>query len=380
MSRVLRATVATSAVLGVALMFQTWRNCRAMPSVLPLQSESPGNPLPTPRKLTVALLLPARNEQANIAACIASMLTQDGADHIVVLDDGSSDDTADIAVRLLSADPRAQFITSDDSLPSGWLGKPWACQRLAQATTADVLVFIDADVVLAPTAVSAATRMLIEHDLAMLCPYPKQETTTRLTRLVQPLLQWSWLTFIPYRYSMSSQPPSMAVGNGQFAVFASDRYWQVDGHRAVANEVVEDVAFARALRSAGMRTAVVDGQHVATCRMYTTNRALVDGYTKSLWQAFGGPAQQIATLGLLKFLYLLPPMALASRDRATRAAAVIAISAAVVGRFLVAHRTGQRVLPDIAAAPVSIACLVGLTTASNYRRARGQLRWKGRRV
>jgi len=308
------------------------------------------------------------------------MLAQDLVDHIIVLDDESSDDTANIAARLLAGDPRGQLVRSDQTPPLGWLGKPWACQRLSDATDADVLVFVDADVVLELGAVAAATRMLVDRDLAMLCPYPKQQTTTLLTRLVQPLLQWSWLTFIPYEYSMSAQPVSMAVGNGQFAIFDGDQYRRIGGHSAVAGEVLEDVALARALRSAGSRTAVVDGQHVASCRMYSTNNELIDGYAKSLWTAFGGRVQQTGTLGLLTLLYLLPPIAVTSRDRTTRVCAVVAVSASVVGRVLVARRTGQRVLPDVAAAPASIAALIGLTLISNYRRARGRLSWKGRRV
>jgi GT2 family glycosyltransferase len=392
MRGVLRAAAIGSAAVGVALTIQTLRNCRAMPSVVPTNPTTDGahatagahatDGAPAMRRArpTVALLLPARNEQQDIARCVESMLAQESVDHIIVLDDESSDDTADIASRLLATDPRGRLLRSDEELPLGWLGKPWACQRLAEATQADVLVFVDADVVLAPGAVAAATKMLGDLDLAMLCPYPKQQTTTALTRLVQPLLQWSWLTFIPYQYSMSAQPASMAVGNGQFAVFDSDQYRRIGGHRAVAGEVLEDVALARALRNVGSRTAVVDGQHAATCRMYSTNRELIDGYTKSLWQAFGGRVQQTGTLGLLALLYLLPPIAVTSRDRTTRVSAVVATSAAVGGRVFVARRTGQRILPDIAAAPVSITALIGLTVLSNDRRARGQLSWKGRRV
>lgn len=380
MRRILRTAVVGSAVMGVALTMQTLRNCRAMPSVIPTKSTTDGQPATGRARPTVALLLPARNEEEDVARCVNSMLTQDGVDQIIVLDDESSDDTADIASRLLATDPRGRLLRSDQAPPLGWLGKPWACQRLADATNADVLVFVDADVVLAPGAVAAATEMLVDLDLAMLCPYPKQKTTTLLTRLVQPLLQWSWLTFIPYQYSMSAQLASMAVGNGQFAIFDGDQYRRIGGHRAVAGEVLEDVALARALRTAGSRTAVVDGQHAATCRMYSTNGQLIDGYTKSLWQAFGGRAQQTGTLGLLTLLYLLPPIAVTARDRTTRGCAVVAISAALVGRALVARRTGQRMLPDAAAGPASITALIGLTVISNYRRARGQLSWKGRRV
>lgn len=287
MNRLLRRAVVGAAVAAAALTVASAMNSAHLPSLRPSRGGEPRRPngrLGRPDR--VAVLLPVRDEETNIEACLTSLLNQSSVDEILVLDDGSTDRTAELAEAIASHDPRFSLLVGGgDDPPPGWLGKPWACQRLAGATSADVLVFVDADVTLAPGSALAATEMLRELDLAMLCPYPQQQTTTPLTRLVQPLLQWSWLTFIPYRYSLSRQPPSMAVGNGQFAVFDAESYRAIGGHAAVSDEVVEDVAIARLLRQSGVRTAVVDGHEAAACRMYDSDRALVDGYTKSLWQA-----------------------------------------------------------------------------------------------
>ena len=108
----------------------------------------------------------------------------------------------------------------------------------------------------------------------------------------------------------------MAVGNGQFVVFNAPAYRSVGGRVAVAGDVLEDVGLARAMRRAGYRTAVVDGSAIAKCRMYETTRELVDGYTKPLWAASGSEKGALGIAGLLKLLYVLPPLSAAtSRDR-----------------------------------------------------------------
>lgn len=180
---------------------------------------------------------------------------------------------------------------------------------------------------------------------------------------------------------MRRQLPSMAVGNGQFMVVDAFAYRCVNGHAAVAADVLEDVALAKTFRGAGLRTAVVSGSDVATCRMYDTDTELIDGYTKSLWTAFSNEPAALATVSLLKLIYVLPPfMAIVSRDRRTRMWGTVGYAAATVGRVAVAQRTGQRTWPDALAAPLSVASLSALTALSILRHRRGTLTWKGRSV
>ncbi len=377
----MRFVAATATLLATAATIQALRNAVSLPQALPLPPlpplpESPG----TQSDERISVLLPVRDEVHNISACLPSLLAQQNVTEILVLDDASSDGTAKIAESIAATDPRVRFHRgSTAEVPYGWIGKPWACERLARLATGDVLVFVDADVVLDPGATASAVRLMRELRLDMLCPYPKQLTTTTVTRFVQPLLQWSWMSFIPLKLSMDRQWSSMAVGNGQFAVFDAAAYAAVGGHSAVAGEVVEDVALARVLRRSGYRTAVVDGSRIATCRMYDSNSALVDGYTKSLWRAFGSEPAAIAAAGLLKLMYVLPPLlVLTSRDRVVRRWGLFGYSAGVVGRVIVARRTAQRVWPDALAHPLSILAFSALTALSVWRHRRGQLTWKGR--
>jgi len=332
----------------------------------------------------VSVLLPMRNEAQHAHACLESVVNQRGVNdlEILVLDDGSTDGTAEIARGALAGHAHSRVIDgSDDPLPAGWLGKPWACERLTRAAGGSVLVFIDADVVLEPTALAQAISLLRSMQADLISPYPRQLADGLLPRLIQPLLQWSWLTTVPLRASEVSRRESLAVANGQFLVADSAVLLRTGGFAAVRAEVLDDVALMRAVKRAGGRGTVVDGTSLATCRMYATGSELVDGYTKSLWSAFGSPIGSTAVMASLALAYVVPPVAaVTARSPLTRAIGLAGYTAAVAGRVMVARRTQQRVLPDALAHPVSIVTLATLTAMSWNRRRRGTLTWKGRHV
>ena len=332
----------------------------------------------------VSVLIPMRDEAPRAAACVDAVVGQLGVPdlEVVVLDDGSSDGTGDVVQQVLTRAARAncRLVSCPDvSPPEGWLGKPWASSRLVEESTGSVLVFIDADVVLAPDAVACAVSLLRELQVDLVSPYPRQLAAGVLPRLVQPLLQWSWLTTVPLRWSESSPRPSLAVANGQFLVVDRQAYLASGGFAAVRGEVLDDVALLRGVKASGGRGTVVDGTTLATCHMYETGSALVDGYTKSLWSAFGSPAGATAAMSVLAIAYLVPPAAaLGARTTTTRLIGLGGYAAAIAGRALVARITGARVLPDVLGHPASIASLATLTALSWSRRRRGTLQWKGR--
>ena len=332
---------------------------------------------PPPVTTPVSLLVPARDEARRIAPTVRSLLAQRGlADvEILVLDDGSTDGTADVVTRAAAGDPRLRVLTGT-APPSGWLGKPHACAHLAAAARGEVLVFVDADVVLAPQAVVAAVAVLRGPEpLALLCPWPRQVVTGPLARLVQPLLAWSWLTTVPLRVAERSGRPSMALANGQFLVLEAAALARAGGWGAARDAVLDDLALARALRRAGARTGVADGSRLATCRMYDSGRELRAGYRKSLWAAFGSPTGAVAVGAALALVYVLPPAAALAGSRTGAAG----YAAAVTGRLVAARFGGSRG-GDAVAHPLSIVVVLGLLASSWAGRARGTLRWKGRAV
>ena len=325
----------------------------------------------------VSVLIPARDEQQNIADCLDAVLAQKPGDHleVIVADDESSDRTREIAQEVATRDSRLRVLAATPP-PSGWLGKPNACRQLAATAreSSRVLAFVDADVRLAPHAIAAAVDLLERHGLDLVSPYPRQIAGTPGERLVQPLLQWSWLTFLPLRLAESSRRPSLSAAGGQFLVVRRDVYERAGGH--VSGDVLDDLALVRAVKSAGGRGGIVDGTGLASCRMYDDWPALRDGYTKSLWAAFGSPAGALGVAASLAIAYVLPAMAALRGSRA----GAIGYAAGVAGRVIAARATGGRAWPDALAHPVSIGALGVLTARSLRARRQGTLVWRGRQV
>ncbi len=345
---------------------------------------------PPPVAEPVALLLPVRDEAHRVEPCLRSLLRQTGVRdlRVLVLDDGSTDGTADVVRRVAGTDPRVTVLDGGP-LPDGWWGKPWACQQLADEACANhpgpdgsasrmprVLVFVDADVVLAPHAVASSVAVLRWGGLDLVSPYPQQVAESVAERLVQPLLQWSWLTTLPLRVAEVSSRESLAAANGQLLVVDTAAYRRAGGHCAVRDAMLEDVALLRAVKRSGGRGTVVDGTALASCRMYDGWPALRDGYAKSLWSAFGSPAGGAAVVAAMTVAYVVPPLAALRGSRVGLAGYV----AGVAGRVVTARRTGGRAWPDALAHPVSVAAFGGLVAESLRRHRAGSLTVRGRRL
>jgi hypothetical protein len=361
--RVIVRAGALGAVLGAAHAAYNARVVRA-PREGPARCREP-----------VSILLPLRDEAARVAPALRALLAQRGLDdaEILVLDDCSADGTADVVRRVAGTDPRVTLLAGAEP-PPGMLGKPHACHQLAGRARGSVLVCVDADVVLAPDAVAAAVSLLRTAGLDAVSPFPRQRADGLGARLVQPLLQWSWLVLLPLRLAETSPRPSLAAANGQFFVIDAAMLRACGGFAAVAGEVLDDIALMRAVKRAGGRGVVADGSRIAECPMYATWVQLRDGYTKSLWSATGSPLGASAIATLLLVVWVLPAVAALGGSRA----GLLGYAAGVAGRVVTARRTGGRVWPDSLAHPVSVLALAGLIGRSWRARYAGRLAWKGR--
>ena len=357
----------------------------AVANRLTLPRLEPGTAITEP----VTVLVPARDEAHRVPDLVADLRAQHGVPgmRVIVLDDDSSDGTADAARRAAAGDDRIEVVRSTERPPAGWTGKAAACAHAyrvaAPAADTGVIVFVDADVRLAPQALRAAVTSLRRMGADLLSPWPFQVAGSPAEHLLQPLLCWSWFSSLPVAVADRTTRPSMAVACGQFLVFDARAYAAIGGHAAVAASPTEDLDLARTLRAAGRRTVVAAAGPLASCRMYLDRRQLTAGYTRWLWSAFGSTAGAVAVLAGYTLAYVLPPVAAVAGHGSVRRWGLAGTAAALVSRTLArsAERGTAPSGSDAVAAlghPAAITGFGALTVASLRARREGRTGWKNR--
>jgi cellulose synthase/poly-beta-1,6-N-acetylglucosamine synthase-like glycosyltransferase len=254
-----------------------------------------------------------------------------------------------------------------------WIGKTWALQQLFDASNEEILVSIDADVRLSNDAINKAVTALNSARLDFVSPYPRQIAQSFAERLIQPLLQWSWLTTVPLRYAESSGQKSMAVANGQFFVVRRSALAAIGGYQSVKHAVIDDVFLARELVKNGSAGTVMNGSDIAQTRMYASWSEIKAGYGKSLNQAFGSIVGAIFVVAFL-IATSIAPLLLGLLGNPY---GWFGFAAIVGTRVLSAIKSRGRVL-DSVLHPISVLALVYLIVYSYLRR--GSIQWKGRTV
>lgn len=238
---------------------------------------------------SVTVLLPVRNEEGNIARCLEGLKSQTGIDkfQVIIINDQSTDATAEIAQSAIAGDSRFSIINTEGPR-SGWLGKVSALQTGFEAAKSDVIVTIDADVHLEPPALASSVNLINEIKLDFISPYPLQIAVSIAEKLIQPLLHWSWMTTVILRLAEKKPHPSTAVANGQLFVVRKNALDHIGGFSSVRDKILDDIELARALLRAGYRGTVAEGSSIAQTRMYQNFSEIKAGYGKSLHKAFGG--------------------------------------------------------------------------------------------
>lgn len=237
-------------------------------------------------RVRVSVLVPARNEERCIEACITSLCEQSYDDlEVIVLDDQSTDATPQILQQLQHRyHGRLTVITGSD-VPEGWVGKSWACATLATHATGRILLFTDADTAHAPDCIARAVQTMHEQNLDFFSLIPFEEMGTPVEHLVIPMVHVLYFAYVPNDRIMKDKRVSLSAANGQFMCFRREAYDRAGGHASVRDALVEDVFLARHCKRLGMRIALVDGSSAVVCRMYTSAREVFHGFSKNFFPA-----------------------------------------------------------------------------------------------
>ncbi len=237
----------------------------------------------------VSVLVPARNEERVLDGFIRNILASRGVQlELVVLDDASTDSTAQCVSQWSDRDPRVRLVHGK-KLPQGWCGKQHACYQLAESARFDTLLFLDADVTVQPDAIARSVAFLNRSKVDLGSGFPHQETPTVAGWLLLPLIHFVLLGYLPLSRSRLSNDPSLAAGCGQLFVTTRSAYDKAGGHAVIKSSLHDGIMLPRAFRKAGLRTDIFDASDIASCRMYETNRDVLQGITKNATEGIGAP-------------------------------------------------------------------------------------------
>jgi chlorobactene glucosyltransferase len=332
---------------------------------------------------SVSVLVPARNEEKRISTCIHSLLKQNYPNYeVIVLDDQSSDETADILQTIETEYPRLKILTGTPP-PVGFTGKNWACVQLAQCAQNDLYLFTDADTIFQPQALEEIVRVMMDVQADLITGYPRQLMESWGERLLVPFFLWAVLCFTPLCLAYRLRIPILSNAVGQVMLFRREAYQKIGGHAVLGAVIVEDIVLARNIIRAGLRWRVVNITDLVSCRMYLGSQQALDGFSKNLFATFDFRLGEFLFAFLwLGALFIEPLIILAARmfglaPTASYLELAICIGLSII-LWSIPYRELKLPLHLSLIYPITMLANIGAAIQSLVLSLTGRLAWKGR--
>jgi glycosyltransferase involved in cell wall biosynthesis len=337
-------------------------------------SSAPSGSLP----LSITVIVPARNEEAVIAACIESLALQPEIAEILVINDQSTDKTAEIVRSFVTNIPHLRLLETQE-VPAGWVGKNNAVFLGAKEAKSPWLLFTDADAELQPGAAARALQIAQEKSAALISFSPEQITQSWYEKALIPFVYSRLAKHFSYEAVNDPASPA-AAANGQFLMIQRDAYNSIGGHASVAAEVLEDVALAKRAKAAGFRLWFGSGQGIVRVRMYRSFHAMWQGWRKNLYLLVGGSSR--AVFRELESAIPWIPLSLILLGIKIPIATFLGVCFLLLRQFTYGLEISRNHYPFkfIIYYVPAVALYAGVLCASYRGHAKGKIEWKGREV
>jgi glycosyltransferase involved in cell wall biosynthesis len=242
---------------------------------------------------SITAIVPARDEEAVIAACVESLARQPEIAEILVVNDQSQDRTGEIVRELMNKHPQVRLVDSRQ-LPFGWVGKNHAVCLGAREAKGNWLLFTDADVLHEKRSAAKALAIARQHNVSLVSFSPDQIAETWYEKALIPVVYCRLGQKFSFN-DVNDPENKAAAANGQFLMISRDAYDAVGGHAAISDEVLEDVALAKRVKDAGFPIWFGSGKGIVQVRMYRSFGAMWQGWKKNLYRLMGGEPGSVAT-------------------------------------------------------------------------------------
>ncbi|MFD2144871.1 glycosyltransferase [Mucilaginibacter antarcticus] len=318
---------------------------------------------------------PRAQRRKNILRLLQSIRDQDYQNYeVIILDDDSVDKTYQLCSAF--ANEQSNFrVIKGDNLPRNWLGKNYACHQLAAQAKGNFLLFVDADEEMHPGLINSAVHRMYANKLSLLSLFANQQMNTLSEMMVVPLMHYILLNLLPLRLVYLVKNYTVAAASGQFMLFDADSYRKHQWHQQVKHKIVEDVEIMRLVKSAGNKGEALLANGMISCRMYSSYREAVDGFSKNFLAAFnyniiwfliyivfiiGGPMIILMTLNFA-FVFFM-------------------VGLIVLTRVMISLAAGQNAWYNIILHPAQMFSLALVAFLAIQRHLTKTITWKGRKI
>ncbi len=329
----------------------------------------------------VSVLIPARNEENNIRKVIKSLMKQNYPNfEIIVLNDNSTDNTLKITMDIVNSNQLINIKVIDGkTLPTGWLGKNWACFQLFENSQGEILIFTDADNSYSEDAISKTVGMMQEYNLDLFSAFPQQITTSFWEKLIIPVIDLIIYSGLILKTTLTIPLSIFSAANGQWIAVNRGSYSRIGTHKAVKDNIVEDVALSRLFKKSNFRTLTGAGTGIVYGKMYNNGREIWNGLSKNLFGLTNFKTIPFFFFLIIAFLSAVLPFVLLVIGYFS-SFIMIAISLNFLWRFMLSISFKHNLIISIFLHPVSIVVIIIIGINSYFRSKYGTLKWKDREI
>ncbi|MEC9451425.1 MAG: glycosyltransferase family 2 protein [Chloroflexota bacterium] len=300
----------------------------------------------------VSILIPARNEEANIGRCLYSLIDQSYKNiEIIILDDDSTDYTFSIAKEISKKDKRIKIVKGMP-IEKDWLGKNWACHQLSSIAKGDMLLFIDADTKLQSKTIEETITEMEESDIDLITLFPKRVTSTSVDKIISVTVGWFIFSCLPILFS--NKNPIFSSAFGQYLLFRKGAYFSIGGHESIKDDILDDFELGRSITREGFNLKVFDGTDRISTFSYSSEREAIDGLSKSIFPFFSNRLVPFFLLWILFMAMSIVPVLVIFGDlfqiRLSRSKEVMAFliwGSLTLSWVISSYRSKQGLLPGI---------------------------------